>query len=418
MPSAETGPGADWGTSGWTRRRFINGMGLVGAAALGSQLVTSRVAIGEAATPTQNTLVVVFLRGGADGLGVLVPGTPSLGLDHLKKVRPRLVPDRIGLPGQRGWALNSALKPLYDTLWKTGELAFVPAVATRGISMSHFQAQQYLEKGGSDRATDGWLDRLLPQLGSGTTFRAISIGSATPLSMVGRTPVLAMAELESFTFPGWDQIVPASQRALRSLYRGTRGPLATDVPTAITAANRAKRFAQKAAPRNGAKYPDGEFGSALADLATLLRAEVGVRVATVDVGGWDTHTDEATDLNNHLRDAAAALKAFTTDLGPRRRSRVTVVVMSEFGRRVEMNASGGTDHGHGSVMWLLGGGLKHSGVYGRWHDLTSGRLDAGNIPGWNNPFDLLGEVARRRLGVGSLSKAFPGHHYKPLGLMR
>ena len=104
------------------------------------------------------------------------------------------------------------------------------------------------------------------------------------------------------------------------------------------------------------------------------------------------------------------------DLGPTRRSRVTVVVMTEFGRRVEMNASGGTDHGHGSVMWLLGGGLAGSDVYGKWNQLSASTLDQGNVPGLNNPFDVLGEVVQKRLGVGSLSSVFPGHKLAPLGV--
>ncbi len=105
-----------------------------------------------------------------------------------------------------------------------------------------------------------------------------------------------------------------------------------------------------------------------------------------------------------------------TDLGPARRKRVTVVVQTEFGRRVEMNASGGTDHGHGSVMWLLGGGLARSGVLGKWTQLTANTLDAGDVPGVNNPFDVLGELVQKRLGAGSLSTVFPGHSFAPLGV--
>ncbi len=139
-------------------------------------------------------------------------------------------------------------------------------------------------------------------------------------------------------------------------------------------------------------------------------------MATIDLGGWDTHTDEAQDLDGHLASAAQSLSAFMTDLGANRRKRVTVVVQTEFGRRVEMNASGGTDHGHGSVMWLLGGGLSASGVLGKWNELTDSTLDAGDVPGVNNPFDVLGEIVQKRLNIGSLSSVFPGHSYQPLGV--
>jgi len=121
-------------------------------------------------------------------------------------------------------------------------------------------------------------------------------------------------------------------------------------------------------------------------------------------------------LNGQLTAAAAALSTFFTDLGAARRQRVTVAVMTEFGRRVEMNASGGTDHGHGSVMWLLGGGLKASGVFGNWTKLSAATLAGGDVPGWNNPFDVLGELAQKRLGAGSLSGVFPGYTPSSLNL--
>lgn len=405
-----------WGCSGWTRRRFIAGMGMVGAAALASQLVTTRAAFG--ATTGTNTLVVIFLRGAADGLRILVPNSSDLGLTYLRQVRPNLIPATglIALPGTSGWALNPAMQPLYDALWATGELGFVPAVSDPGISRSHFQAQQYVEKGGSASATSGWLDRTLPKLGPGTTFRAVSVGGATPLSMLGPETTLAMDQLSNFTFPGWDSIRPASQDAVEKLYRGMSGTLGEDVPATLSALKTAATAQAASGVQNGASYPSGGFSQALMDIAAMLRAEVGLQVATVDLGGWDTHTDEASDLDRSLSSAAQSLAAFMTDLGPDRRKRVTVVVQTEFGRRVEMNASGGTDHGHGSVMWLLGGGLSGSGVFGKWTQLSATTLGDGDVPGANNPFDVLGELVQKRLSAGSLSGIFPGHTYRPLGL--
>jgi uncharacterized protein (DUF1501 family) len=406
-----------WGTSGWTRRRFLAGAGMVGVAALGSQLVTARAAYAATPSPDDHTLVVVFLRGAADGLRVLVPAAPSLGLDYLKTVRGPLVPaasSLVALPGTSGWALNGALRPLYDGLWSTGELAFVPAVSAGGINRSHFAAQQFVEKGGVPTSGSGWLERVLPQLGTGTTFRAVALGGSAPASLAGDAPSLAMDNLANFSFPGWSDIVPGSEAAIRTLYRGVAGPLGEDVPTTLAALSTAARI--QAAPATSVAYPDGDFAGALKDLAKILRAEVGMQIATVDAGGWDTHTDEAGDLDRNLSAAAAALRAFMDDLGPDRRSRVTVAVVTEFGRRVEMNASGGTDHGHGSVMWLLGGGLTGSGVYGKWTELAAGSLDSGDVPGLNNPFDVLGELAQKRLGVGSLASVFPGHSVTPLGV--
>src|SRR6478609_9463591 len=151
-----------WGRSGWTRRRFLGGVGMVGAAALATQMVTTRASFAATPSTSTNTLVLVFLRGAADGLRIVVPNSPDLGLTYLRQVRPQLIPADSSLVAlNNGWALNSAMQPLHDTLYSTGELAFVPGVSDAGISRSHFQAQQYIEKGGANSATSGWLDRTL-----------------------------------------------------------------------------------------------------------------------------------------------------------------------------------------------------------------------------------------------------------------
>ena len=411
---AELGAQRDaWGTGGWTRRRFLAGAGLVGVAALGSQLVTTRAAYAAAPTGAERTLVVIFLRGAADGLHVLVPASAERGADYLATVRRPLVPASLVDLGE-GWGLNAHLKPLYDQLWATGELAFVPAVSTPGVSRSHFQAQQFLERGGSDTLPSGWLDRLLGTLGAGTTFRAVAQGSATPVALSGSEPSLTLRSIDTFKFPGWDQIRDPSATAVGKLYRGLGGPLGEDVPTTLAALDTAA--AVRSAPASAVTYPGGSFATALKTVARLLRAEVGMQVTTLDVGGWDTHTDEARELGHLLDSFAAALQAFFADLGPTRRKRVTVAVMTEFGRRVAVNGNAGADHGHGSLMWLLGGGLAGSGVYGKWSELSAGVLDQGDVPGWNDPFDVLGELAQKRLGAGSLASVFPGHVLKPLGV--
>ena len=409
---------AQWAGSGWTRRRFIGGLGMVGVAALGSQLVTSRAAYATGpAASTTNTVIVVFLRGAADGLRVLVPATTQLGYDYLQTVRSPLLPSgMVSLSGTNGWAVNPLMAPLTSTLWGTGELAFVPAMSSVGVTRSHFQAQQFLETGGQAGAPNGWLDRVLTQVGPGTTFRALSLGDTAPMSCAGAEPKITTPGLAEFVFPGWSDWIATAEAAVGVLYRGVPAPLGQDVPDALAALDTAAQIRAGGGAQNGAVYPDGAFSDALRDLADTLRAEVGLQVATVDVGGWDTHTDEAGQLDYVLGDAASALAAFMTDLGATRRKRVTLVVMTEFGRRVEMNASYGTDHGHGSVAWLLGGGLAGSGVRGSWTPLSDAALDDGDVPGLNDAFDVLGEIVQKRLGVGSLSTVFPGHTYRPLGL--
>jgi uncharacterized protein (DUF1501 family) len=406
-----------WAGGGWTRRKFLAGLGMVGVAALGSQLVTTRAAYAATPTGAERTLVLIFLRGAADGLRILVPNSAALGRDYLLDVRADLVPgdgDLVALPNSGGWALNAQLRPLYDTLWSTGELGFVPAVSTPGVSRSHFQAQQFLERGGSDVATSGWLDRVLATLGPGTTFRAVSEGYGTPMSLAGTEPSITLSSIADFSFPGWDEIQQASQDAVLALYRGLGGTLGEDVPNTIAALGTAAQI--QASMGSLPDYPGGEFGSALRDISGMLKAEVGLQVATVDVGGWDTHTDEQNQLDYQLGEAAAALQTFMADLGATRRKRVTVAVMTEFGRRVELNDSGGTDHGHGSVIWLLGGGLAGGGVFGKWAALSAATLDDGDVAGLNNPFDVFGELVQKRLGAGSLSSVFPDLSYAPLGI--
>ncbi len=402
---------------GFTRRRMLQGVGMAGVAALASQLVTTRVAYAASGTTAGNTLIVVFLRGGADGLRMLIPQAADLGNAYLRSVRPTLVPSNLDirtLPGTAGWGVNKGFDPLLP-FFASGELGFVPAVSAAGATRSHFQAQQLLERGGSG-STTGWLDRTLTALGPGTTFRALAEGGAGPASLAGLEPKLSMNSLESFDFPGWEGVRDRSMTAIQSLYRGFTSTLASDVRTTLAAVTTAQAVQVTAGPQNGAVYPAGNFASSLGDLATLLRAEVGLEVATVDVGGWDTHTDEAGDLDALTAAASRALAAFLTDLGPERRKRVTVAVMTEFGRRVQTNASSGTDHGTGSTMFLLGGGLAKSSVFGRWTALSSAALVDGDVPPVNNAFDVLGELLQKRLGIGSLGTIFPGHAYSPLGL--
>ncbi len=289
---------------GFTRRRFLGGVGMVGVAALATQLVTSRVSFSAAGASTGNSLIVIFMRGGADGLRILVPNANSLGLADLQSQRPGLVPGAqslLPLSGAGGWALNGAMSPLLP-YWTSGELGFVPAAAVENLSRSHFQAQRLIESGGSPTASSGWLDRTLTQLGPGTTFRAVTDGGPAPASLAGDELSLAIDSLSDFALNWAPGGVAANQTALTSLYRGFNGFLAEDAPAAITASQAAASLVTaNPAPQNGATYPDGPFSQSLKDMANLLRAGVGLEVGTIDVGGWDTHTSETSELDGGAR---------------------------------------------------------------------------------------------------------------------
>jgi uncharacterized protein (DUF1501 family) len=406
----------DLWSRGFTRRRFLAGAGMAGVAGLGTQLATARASFG--AAPGTGTLVVVFLRGGMDGLSVLVPAEDP----HLPAARPKIgVPAGALLPLTRGFGLHPSLTPLHN-LWKLGAFTAVPAVSTPDVSRSHFQAQDCLERGGSGTGTnEGWLDRVLDALGPGTTFRAVGSAATVPRALAGDQRALAVDRLERFRLRGGEEIHPQTIEAVRALYTGLDHPIAQDVATTLEALDIA-RLVVAADLQPAATYPEGQFATRLAEVARLIKAGIGLRVACIDVGGWDMHTNlgtvESGAMTRQLTVLGEAFGAFASDLGDHLAD-VTVVAMTEFGRRVQQNANAGTDHGHGAVVLLVGGGLAAGTVPGAWHGLAPDGLDRGDVPGWNDYRDVLGEVITRRLGVGAgdLGTVFPGHRVQRLGVM-
>jgi uncharacterized protein (DUF1501 family) len=401
---------------GFTRRRVIAGAGAVGVAALGSQLVTTRYAFADPAT-TNRTLVVIFMRGGMDGLSVLVPANDP----NLKKARPNIAVDPAALlPGDSRFGLHPALAPLHP-FWTKGQMAAVHAVASPDASRSHFQAQDCLERGTASTATHtGWLDRTLAALGPGTTFRAIAEGEATPRSMVGVEPKLVLDGIEAFALAGPSNVRDKTMTALQALYTGFDHPAVDQAIATVKALNQARQLASnRYTPVT--PYPGGGFANRLTDVARLIKAKVGLRVVAIDLGGWDMHTNLGTvgggEMRNSLTELANALSAFATDLGPQLDD-VNVVTMTEFGRRVAENGNAGTDHGHGSLMLLLGGGLVGGQVHGKWPGIAPAALDNGDIAGANDYRDVLAEVLQRGFNVGDVKTVFPDHDYTRIGVLR
>jgi uncharacterized protein (DUF1501 family) len=407
-----------WRT-GFTRRRLVQGAGFVGVAALGTQLVTTRVSFAEPTT-TKNTLIVIFLRGGMDGLSVVVPGDDA----NYRAMRPNIgIPAAALLPADRGFGLNPAMQPLHQ-FWTGGKMAAVHAVSSPDLSRSHFQAQDCLERGAASLAVrTGWLDRVLGQLGPGTTFRAIAQGSALPRSLVGTESKLVLNGIRDFRIDGGnDSLRGQTMEALRTLYTGLDHPLSGTAANTLAALATAQKIAsQQYTPTTGVTYPGGGISGQLRDLAQLIKANVGLRVAALDVGGWDMHTNlgrvDGGDMRNQLGDLSTALAAFATDLGPALDT-TTIVTMTEFGRRVQENGNVGTDHGHGAVMLLLGGGLNGGKVHGKWPGLAPGDLDQGDLAGANDYRDVLAEMLQSRFGVANTAAIFPGHAAKRLGVFR
>jgi uncharacterized protein (DUF1501 family) len=419
---AEEERDAAW-AGGFNRRTFLKGGLGVGVAALGAQLVTSRVSYAAADDMGSGTLVVVFLRGGMDGLSMLVPAADP----DLLKERPNIgvhAASLLEFDTGRGFGLHPALSPLAPLI-KQGKVAAVPAVSTPDLSRSHFQAQDCLERGSDDKLTTGWLDRVLVASGPGTTFRSVAIGGNTPTSLVGAAHPIAMYDIDTIQLSGVDKTeVRSTTDALHSLYTGLDHPIAEQTKLAIGALGtiaKIKAAQPVAAAGTATTYPtSSNFADALQNLAMLIKGGAGVRVACIDVGGWDTHTGMGNvdngDMKRHLGDLASALAAFTADLGTLLDD-TTIVTMSEFGRRVEENASGGTDHGHGGAVLVIGGGV-NGGVQGRWDGLGH-RTSLGDVPGSNDYRDVLGEVVSKRVGLsaGQLKKVFPNRRLQKVGVM-
>ncbi|GAA0264476.1 DUF1501 domain-containing protein [Cryptosporangium japonicum] len=395
---------------GVTRRTVLMGAGLGATTLLTSQFLNVRASFGATGT---GTLIHVFLFGGLDGLSLVAPGNDPV----LTKVRPSLaLPTGSSIALARGFALNRAFEPL-KTYLDAGQLGFVHGVSDPRLSRSHFQCQDACELGGlpSETTGRGWLDVLTEKLGPGTAFRSIGVGSTLRRSLVGTQGALALRNVGALAINGDEKFRQPTADAIKTMFTGLDHPAAESVKAAVGALATASKLSSVAyAPANGARYPGG-LGDGFKTLAQLIKGGANVRTAAVSMGGFDTHSNAGTNgghLFNQFTQIAQALRAFFDDLGDARKD-VTVVLSSEFGRRVAQNGSG-TDHGHGNVVTILSGKKLSSSVIGEWGGL--GSLDNGDVPEFNNMFDVFGTIARQQfdLSASDVAAVFPGRTFKPL----
>jgi uncharacterized protein (DUF1501 family) len=325
------------------------------------------------------------------------------------------------IAGDSRFGLHPGLAPL-EPFWKAGKMAAVHAVASPDASRSHFQAQDCLERGAASTAVHtGFLDRVLEQLGPGTTFRAIAEGSALPRSLVGGQTKLVLQGIRDFDLQSGDGMRDKTLNALKTLYTGLGDhPLADQAEETLKSIASARKIANTDY-QTTAQWPGGGFADQMKDVARLIRAKIGLRVAAVDIGGWDMHTNignpDGGDMRNRLNELGGVLGAFATDLGAALDD-VSIVTMSEFGRRVQANGNAGTDHGHGGAMLLLGGGLGGGKVHGKWPGLAPSALDQGDVAGANDYRDVMAELLAARMGVKDAKKIFPDHTYSEIGIFK
>jgi uncharacterized protein (DUF1501 family) len=397
--------------AGLGRRGFLRGLAAVGgAAAVTAVHGTAFTSTAYAAAPVDRVLVLLSMRGACDGLSLVVPhGDPAY-----YTARPGIaVPSSRLLAKDGFFGLHPALSPLLPW-WDAGSMAAVHATGLPAPNRSHFSAMEELEDadpGSSVRV--GWLNRLVGRNGTGSPIEAIQFGGGVPMTaLAGPQPALVTEDVDSVSLSGyWDAASEAKRRSsLAKLWGGVPGPLAAGARNAFdVVADFAPVRDSADAPANGAVYPEGsDLGSALASAARTIRADVGAEVIAVDHGSWDHHTWIGTPDNGNLRrmadEFALGLAAFLTDLGTLA-SKVTVVTVSEFGRRVKENANQGLDHGYGNVMFLLGAGVKGGRYYGTWPGLAA--TDDADLLVTTDYRSVLSEVVTKRLGASSAA-VFPG----------
>jgi uncharacterized protein (DUF1501 family) len=355
-------------------------------------------------------LVVIFLRGGADGLTLV----PPLGDDDYHRARPQLrVPEREAVRLDDFFGLHPRLAGLAP-LYADGDLAVVHAVGSEDVTRSHFEAQDLMEHGGL--AAGGWLGRYLryrPGRQAGA-LAAVAIGAELPECLRGAPAVSVFRSVDEFSL---GDRAHALAPQLARLYATRGDALGAAGRDTLEALDRVERLrATRYMPTDGAVYPDDELGRGLMQVARLIKARVGLEAASVDLDGWDSHFAQQTLIEPLMARLADALVAFHRDLGPTMAT-TTVVVMTEFGRRVAENASLGTDHGRGSVMMVLGGGVRGGRVLGSWPGLAVGLLEGpGDLPVTVNYRDVLAPIiARQHAGV-RLQRIFPEYALTPLRL--
>ncbi|MFK5955144.1 MAG: DUF1501 domain-containing protein [Planctomycetota bacterium] len=419
-----------------TRRDFLR---LAATAGVLSQVdpFTSRLLAVSPPAPTDSALVVIFLRGAADAMNMIVPfGDP--GYAALRPTIAGTIADGV-VPLDKTFGLHPAmrsLKPIYDA----GQFAPIVCAGSPHSTRSHFDAQDWMEFAapGDRSMRDGWVNRYLeftkPKKDNVSDFRALGMQELLPRSLRGSYPVLAVPtslgrRKTGKTLDRFERFYGDSGGMLEggSSMDGRR----EEDPAGVVASGRItietlRRFGEiiavaekkkKKAMRNnqtvsGSSYPTSKFANRLKQIALVLRANEGLEVAGIDYGGWDDHTQEGGiegRMADRMTDFSKSLAAFCRDLGPQLET-TTILVMSEFGRTVRENGNSGTDHGHGSNMLILGGGVKGGKVHGDWRGLAEGSLYQGRDLAVTTDFrDVMHDVMGNALGFDPPKGFFPGY---------
>jgi uncharacterized protein (DUF1501 family) len=397
-----------------TRRYFIKSSAVTMAGfGLAPSWLARAAAQGEG---KRKILISIFQRGAADGLNIVVPFFEKRYYD----IRPTIA---VPAPGRPNGAIDLdgrfAFHPTLQSLkpfWDSGQLAIIHAAGSPDGNRSHFEAQDHMESGTPGRTMeDGWLNRTLESSTPTTSpVRAVAVGAKMPRTLRGNKNAIAVGDLQQFQ--ARDQGVAS---ILESMYSSTadkqlmaQGKGTFDAMRLIESLNRTPYT-----PANGAQYV-GEFGNALRQIARLIKSDVGLEVAFADIGGWDHHTNENGQLPGLLNQFGNSLAAFMRDMGDRMQD-IVLVTMSEFGRTAAESGNNGTDHGHGNVMFVLGGPVNGGKMFGTWPGLQPEQLfERRDLEVTTDFRAVLGELVRGHVGRPS-ETVFPGYKFSdPLGLLK
>ncbi|MBK8020039.1 MAG: DUF1501 domain-containing protein [Chloroflexi bacterium] len=416
-----------------SRRDFLKNAGALGAIGVSKGLFPAwmpRLAFRQMNQVSRgDVLVAIFLRGGIDGLSVVVPFGDGA---NYYDARPT---QAVGEPGSGSTAaldldgyfgFHPSFAPLMD-IYQNRALSVVHATGSIDPSRSHFDAMQFMEYGtpGSKTTGTGWIGRHLQTASwqNDSPFRAVGMGAMAPTSLRGSTP-LSLRSIADFHLKGREGELRRAQQSLMQLYSvdAPQDALQTQAGLVFETIDLLQDLnAVTYTPANGAAYPEDDegFGLGLRQIAQLIKANVGLEVACIDLGGWDTHENQGTHdgyFSTQLAVLAQGLSAFYADMGDTMAG-VTVVTMSEFGRRVAENASAGTDHGHGNFMLVMGGGAQGGRVYADWPTLAPEALNDGDLTITTDYRDVLSEVLTNRLGNPAIDQIFPNFTPTPRGIV-
>ena len=418
-----------------TRRGFFVGCSAAIASLAGSRF-NSLAFAAPGSWSNDEILVVCFRRGGPDGLTLVVPtGGATNDRQYYDQARPQISITAaeanqrpLGSLSGTSFGFHPAMAPLYD-LYQADKLSIAMACGMAANERSHFDSMNWIELGtpGLSSTTSGWLTRHLQtanNLPETIVMPSLSVGSLQPVSLLASYETINMSSPDAFSLSTGPWAWRNAQRvALRNLYQSNSTFVHTAGLQALDAVDIVELYASGTyTPRPGSNYPDTWFGDNLQTIAQMVKLDLGLRIATLDLGGWDTHENQGTTAGVYgalAGELAQGLRALWHDLDDTTSyvGKLTLVVMSEFGRRVEENFDNGTDHGHGNNLLVMSGHAT-GGLHGVWPGLHPDQLADGDVQVTTDFRRVLSEILVRRLGNPRVDLVFPGYAgYSPLGVV-